>query len=504
MTPDTDRWRDALVTLGFADGGECLRGPVPWRHPDGTTITARVRVTPREPFPFAPPTVTILDPGADVTFTFHINHDGTLCLWDNDWAVDEAPWREPQKLVIRVAGWLEKTAAGWPDDDVCDLERYVPQDDATFVLYNGAELPSGCAVRTMPGPTPGTTRILAERRQIGDLRGGRPRHRKDTNLAWVADIGAVQRPLTAWRDIASALGSRAREVARLITIGAVRFVLLEYRRGSTASALALRVRPVGGSIEIKACESADMSAATRVLRAGPHVDELRDVKIAIVGCGAIGSFAADNLFRAGVRQLTLRDRERLRPGNVVRHLGGLEQVGLRKVDAVRSRLKAIDPDVSGVATNSCPLLTLADALAMVRDHDVVLDATANARASSLLASAVHRIASGSGHSVVSVCVQRDGDVLRVDRLPPRDGEQYLPPLPLLDDTDHPREHGCGNPASPAPPGAVIAAAELAHQVVVDEATGARTLPATVAVVRRAQPEPPFNILGLINAPRTLP
>jgi hypothetical protein len=493
--PATDRWRDALVALGFADDGEHLRGAVSWQHPECRTVTARVCVTPMELFPFAPPVVRVLNPGAEVEFTFHIDLEETLCLWEDDWAVDEAPWRDPQVLLARIAGWLEKTAARWPDDNVCDLERYVARDDATFVLYDAAELPARCAVRTVPGPNAQTIRITAECRRIGDLRGNRS-GRKSKDLAWVDDLGAIDRPLRSWQDVAHALGPNAGEVARLINFGAVKLLLLRYRRGGSSSALALRVRRAAQTIEISACESADTSQVTRAMRAGPHVDELRDIRIAIVGCGAIGSFAADYLFRAGARRLTLRDGERLRPGNVVRHLAGLAQVGLRKVDAIRACFEGVDPDVSGVLADPSSLFTLDDALALVRDHDVVLDATGNARASSLLASAVEGV--GAGHSVVSVCVQRDGDVLRVDRLPLRGAEQHLAALPLLDDKDHPREHGCGSPVSPTPPGAVVAAAELAHRVVIDEATHACTLPATLAVVRRAQPEPPFDTVGPVS------
>ena len=67
-----------------------------------------------------------------------------------------------------------------------------------------------------------------------------------------------------------------------------------------------------------------------------------------MGCGAIGSFAADLLFRAGVRQLTLCDGERLRPGNIVRHLAGAEQVGRAKTLAVLNCLARVDANVDGV------------------------------------------------------------------------------------------------------------------------------------------------------------
>ncbi|WP_208983634.1 hypothetical protein, partial [Geodermatophilus obscurus] len=97
-------------------------------------------------------------------------------------------------------------------------------------------------------------------------------------------------------------------------------------------------------------------------------------------------------------------------------------------------------------------------------------------------------------------------VLRVDRMPLRRGETHLPPLPLLDDTTGLRERGCGSPVSPTPPGAVVAAAELALRVVLDEATRECTLPATVAEVCSPQAEPPYYRLGQVTSadPPTAP
>lgn len=57
-------------------------------------------------------------------------------------------------------------------------------------------------------------------------------------------------------------------------------------------------------------------------------------------------------------------------------------------------------------------------------------------------------------------------------MPLRQGVSYLPALPLRDENTLVREQGCGSPVSPTPPGSVIAAAELAHRVVIDAARAA--------------------------------
>lgn len=493
----TDRWREGLIALGFSDDGERLQGPVPWSGASGGTVTARVQITPTAVFPFAPPEVLILDAGAPFEPTFHADEGGVLCLWEDEWAVDEAPWRDPRQLVDRVADWMQQTDAGWPGDDSCDLERYHEQDHTAFVLYDAATLVFDTPVRTTTGPTPGSIFITADRRRIRDLGTGR-RHRKDRSLAWVADIGAVTRPVRSWSDVAAALGSPAAEVARLIGFGVVTLLLLRYTHGGAPGALALRVRQTTRGIALVAYESADTSPGTRGLRAGPAAPWLADVRIAVVGCGAIGSFAADLLFRSGSRHLTLADSERLRPGNVVRHLAGVEHLGRHKTDAVRACLARVDPDVSRVGTVG-PLINIEDALALVRNHQVVLDATGSARASSLLATAAERVGRASGHTVVSACVQRDGEVLRVDRMPLRPGEVHLPALPSQRDKSGLRERGCGSPVSPTPPTAVAAAAELAARVVLDEATRECVLPATIAEVRSPQPEPPYHRVGPVTS-----
>jgi molybdopterin/thiamine biosynthesis adenylyltransferase len=493
----THRWREDLVGLGFCDDGERLRGPVWWSAPNGGPVQARVEICPGAGFPFSPPRVVILDPGVPLEATFHAECDGALCLWSVEWAVDRAPWRDPQVLLDRIVGWLTSTAAGWPGDDSCDLERYLPQDRDTFVLYDANDLVLDAAVRTRQGPAPGTVVVTGERRTIRDSGGGR-RRRRDRRLAWIGDIGAVIRPLRDWDDVAIVLGGRAAEVTRLIRFGFVTLLLLRYAHGGVPGALAVTVRSTPAGIELAACESADTSAATRGLRAGRTATDLAGVRVAVIGCGAIGSFAADLLFRAGVRHLTLADGGRLRPGNLVRHRAGAEQVGRRKTDAVRVCLATVDPDVSQVRTRG-PLVDLDDAAALVKSHQVVLDATGSGRASSLLAVAADRVGRGTGHTVVSVCAQREGQVVRVDRMPLRRGEVHLPDLPVREHTEQLREGGCGSPVSATPPGAVTAAAELAHRVVLDEATRACLLPASMVEVRTPQPEPLYQEPGLATS-----
>ncbi|SNY25358.1 ThiF family protein [Paractinoplanes atraurantiacus] len=438
--------------------------------------------------------------------TFHLDRpaelglNGNLCLWDAAMQpVDAAPWREPDLLLDRVRGWLKQTALGWPDDDTCDLERYLPRNIDTLVLYDAERLAGKVGLfKTATGPTSGTLQVSDNRRPGAiALRGPQQLHRRDRELAWVDDLGEVSSPPREWADIERTL-EQAVEVTRLIALGAVRYLLLRYSRNGQPAVLAVAVQRGGLPPSIKACESADTSETTRSIRAGNTAAELADVRIAVIGVGAIGSFAADILFRSGIRRLTLIDGERLRPGNVVRHLAGSDDVGKYKVTAVTDRLAATGFDVEAVERQNVDIIDLAEAVELVKRHDVVLDATAHARATSLLAAAANITGAGTGHTVISACVQREGDIIRADRFPLRHGEQHLPALSSAPVIGGVREAGCGEPISRTPPAAVIAAAEIACRMVIDEATRQCALPASMVDIRRPQDEPPFDRLGLLT------
>jgi hypothetical protein len=138
--------------------------------------------------------------------------------------------------------------------------------------------------------------------------------------------------------------------------------------------------------------------------------------------------------------------------------------------------------------------TPAEAVGLLAGHDLVVDATANARATAMLGWAAEQ----TDRPMVSVCLQREGALARADRFPLRGGEQHLDPVPLLPGPPLPRERGCGDPVSLTPPVAVLAAAELGCRLALDQLTGDRRLPATLLDVRAAQADPPYDRIGLLT------
>ncbi|MCU7731092.1 ThiF family adenylyltransferase [Actinoplanes sp. KI2] len=498
LTIEREEFRRILTRAEFTGEGDSLRGPVRWYRDDGKAVTATVEVTLTAAYPFAPPQVRIVDAGTPLTATFHRDRDGALCLWPADTPVENAPWCDPAQLLRRVVAWLQQTEAGWPGDSACDLERYLPTAGG-LMLYDLPSLTAthGC-VRTRTSPDRCLVTITGQaqapptgpqRRRHGTPTIGR-RHRQ---LAWVADIGEVTQPIEDWASLRPLLGDDAGQVGRLIGAGVVEYLMLRYRRGSSSGVLALTARPSPNRqtpIEIQACEAADTSASTRLLRAGTTASELAGRKVAVVGAGAIGSFVADLLFRHGVRTLTLIDGQLLRPGNLVRHLAGEPCVGHPKVVAATRHLADLGFDTTGVEPRHDRLTTPQQTVTLLREHDLIIDATGDSRASSLLIWASNTVQ----RTVISVCVERHGGIIRVDRFPLRGHEQHDRPIPGQGDNQA-TEHGCDDPVSLTPPTAVIAAAQLACRVAIDDLTRECALPATLIDIVEPQ-EPPYDQRGL--------
>lgn len=74
-----------------------------------------------------------------------------------------------------------------------------------------------------------------------------------------------------------------------------------------------------------------------------EIEVLRQKKVAIVGCGALGGYLARALAQAGVGSLLLIDSDDLAASNVGRHLLGMESVGVSKAVALARRLEADFP-----------------------------------------------------------------------------------------------------------------------------------------------------------------
>ena len=80
------------------------------------------------------------------------------------------------------------------------------------------------------------------------------------------------------------------------------------------------------------------------VRLDPEYGRLSGAKVAVVGCGSVGSKVATQLARSGVGSFVLVDGDVLASGNLVRNELDWRAVGIHKAPALGARLKEISAD----------------------------------------------------------------------------------------------------------------------------------------------------------------
>jgi molybdopterin/thiamine biosynthesis adenylyltransferase len=139
----------------------------------------------------------------------------------------------------------------------------------------------------------------------------------------------------------------------------------------------------------------------------PEVAGLAGKHVVVIGLGGLGGTVAEQLARAGLGELTLLDRDRLEPGNLVRHCGLLMQAGRAKSFAVAEIAQNAGPHTQINPAQGFIGLPRADGetrpeqaiLAdLIRKADLVIDCTAEV--------GVHRMLSW-------LCALRQKDLLVV-------------------------------------------------------------------------------------------
>jgi hypothetical protein len=439
---------DRLERHGFTRATENI-----WR---GTITTSsgtlrKVEVSIGDSWPYLPPIVLPLD--NELADSWHCTRIGGLCLYiDEDRT--KRPWLDADSLVARITDWFDQAESGWPQDTPdLDLDRYFdPANPHLLVLYDDLELLLERSIRTRKGHN-NTVEVT------GAGPAARKAKRRGLRFGYCADIGTPAKPPKRWSDLEPLIRD-GEKVAKGIRDGRYGLLLLRYTRAGREGVVALAAfADKDDEIILRAHLSAGTSAAVRRLRAGPHASALDTKSVALVGCGAVGSFVAEGLARAGLGSLTLQDGDVLRPGNLVRHIATDSDVGLVKPDAVQRALATRGLlEAGNCHTINEPLIEPSAARDLLTRHDLVIDATADGAVTTLLGHAAEDAAT----VVLSVCTQNDGDSVRVDLLPPLAGAIPLPETTQRDSRQPEMyEGGCGSPVSPTPPYAAAEAAALA-------------------------------------------
>jgi hypothetical protein len=475
-------WDDRLASAraDFLDALEVRRFDPSKSNPRwliGTVVTKsgprRILVEVGDAFPYRPPRAF---PGADpdeLDITWHTSPDGWMCLYtDND--ENSTPWTDIDSFLARVAEWFDQTEAGWPDDaPVMDADRYIRSEPTgAMLLYGDVDPLVGHYVRLLPDNNmiviKGIEKPPARRKG-----GNRSRY------AAVRDVGELLRPVRTWDDV-RALVPDVDQLEDDIRNRRINVVILRYTRAGRVAALPLRVAEVDDRIGIWVYGSASDADDVRRYRSGPARSHLANKCVLVIGAGAVGSFTSDLLARDGVGHLTVTDWQLLTPGNVVRHLCGRSDIGRPKAQAVAAHIRQAYGTDSQSTVDAVTLP--AQALAAVAEHDLVVDATGSGSVTAML----HEAARIVGKTVLTVCVQNDGDVVRVDLLPPVHGDPLPRTSPARGRQPAFYEAGCGDPVSPTPPHAVVHAAALAARHAVGLLTGQPLHPAGEIVTTTTQ------------------
>ncbi|MDK2865691.1 MAG: molybdopterin-synthase adenylyltransferase [Clostridiales bacterium] len=100
---------------------------------------------------------------------------------------------------------------------------------------------------------------------------------------------------------------------------------------------------------------------------------LKTKRICVIGCGGLGGYVVEMLARIGIGHLTVIDGDCFDVSNLNRQLLAEEaNIGIRKVDAAKMRIEAVNREVS-VHTEAV-FLDAANAQSLIKGHDLVVDA----------------------------------------------------------------------------------------------------------------------------------
>ena len=116
---------------------------------------------------------------------------------------------------------------------------------------------------------------------------------------------------------------------------------------------------------------------------------LRIKRVLVAGCGGLGGYIIEHLARVGVGRLTAVDGDVFTVSNLNRQLlSTTRTLGAPKARSARERAGLVNPEVAVTAIDE--YLTADNADAIVRGHDVIVDALDSGGARLLLAGAASR------------------------------------------------------------------------------------------------------------------
>jgi hypothetical protein len=301
-----------------------------------------------------------------------------------------------------------------------------------------------------------------------------PEHPPGTTVTEIIEWMKREHRTTVDRAVANAVARRAEQPALPALVG---FVYPDEgpRRGQTHDAwLFVLIRP---NQQVELPRPFHLRADDRWLRQ-PQLAGLADLRVAVVGVGALGSQVVDLLARAGVSDFVVVDADTFAPGNRIRHELDLAELGNHKTIAIADRIRRVNP-WAAVTTHEARIGTTAYAAAGLPDLqradddlvgqlgacDLIVNATANGTASSYLSLIANETSTPVIHSYVSagawgarILLQRPGESACWDCLaawqatPAGGGAPHIsvPDVAEQHDREVVMELGCADPTFTGP------------------------------------------------------
>lgn len=129
------------------------------------------------------------------------------------------------------------------------------------------------------------------------------------------------------------------------------------------------------------CEVSEFRKEVTVKRDSLSVMEwFKDKTVELWGCGALGSYAAEYLVRAGIKKIILRDSKKVTPGILVRQNYFEENIGYDKVIALNNNLQRIYNKFNNLqieSSNDNILINPLDNENIFSNADIIIDTSAS-------------------------------------------------------------------------------------------------------------------------------
>ena len=505
-TESLEAFEHGLAAAGFEP--VTVAGLSGWRGPihqgfSGLTDATTMDVVVRPGWPFQSP--ALLVEGLD---TNHSTPAGFVCLWqDGDPSGD---WITVETFFARVDEWCESARRDWAGDDLGGdaflnfrrKTRFPFPYVATFDLSE-LNIHSGGWGEFHGVVEPGSPRLDIHRRRQNEgywLR-GLWFHAGVLDAPPPRGFSEVSRCLSRSqkKGLNRALADRRRPEPFMAS-GGVDLILFCWERHGRTDMLVMACAGMNNQVEAMALQPGPTDESSLILRAGPDAPLLRTIRATLFGAGALGGHVGTTLAESGLGHLDIVDGDVLLPENVVRHVGGHDQVGKPKVQAVHYVIEKHAPWTEVAEFTEAPA-TPGRIRELITSSDIVIDATGN----DAFVPALAMVAEELGKPLVSGALYRGGSVARVQRqvlagdtpIHRREEGARYPAIPGGDGQNDfaTPALGCSAPVNNAPPASVVGCASLIVQVAVDALTDRFEFNDEVTDVYRKITEAPFDRVG---------